>query len=114
VGPRTVTVPYVYSFHNPVGKSASRRFWTSYPYTRMFTGTDSRTPGGAGQVTLVSPTKVVYVFDGLPGGTAPRILLGTLTLSFVPEPGTLVLLGAGAIGLGLAGRARRGSAGPSR
>jgi len=75
------------------------------PYTVMYTGTDSRTPGGLGQVTLVSPTKIRRMDS--PGIYEELVLLGTLHLSFVPEPGTFVLLGAGVVGLALAGRARR-------
>lgn len=71
------------------------------PGTISYEGTDSRTPGGRGQVTLVSPTKVT-VFESGP----PFIVLGTLTLSFVPEPGTLSLLGAGVAVLGALGRRR--------
>lgn len=69
-----------------------------------FTGTDSRTPGGHGQLTLVSPTKVTSDVFGTP---VAFVLLGRMTLSFMPEPGTLVLLGAGVAGLGALGRRRR-------
>ena len=67
----------------------------------FYTGSDSRTPGGLGQLTIVSPTKM-----DAPIGTTTvptYVLLGTLTLTFVPEPGTLVLLGAGVAALGAIG-----------
>jgi PEP-CTERM motif len=35
-------------------------------------------------------------------------VLGTLTLNFVPEPGTLLLLGSGVAGLAILGRRRMG------
>jgi len=69
-----------------------------------FTGTDSRTPGGHGQLTLVSPTKVTSDVFGTP---VAFVLLGRMTLAFMPEPGTFVLLGAGVAGLGALGRRRR-------
>jgi hypothetical protein len=71
----------------------------------MFTGTDSRTPGGLGQVTLVSPTKVATT---LTGTLENLFVVGTLTLSFVPEPGTFLLLGSGVAGLAMRGRRRMG------
>ena len=61
------------------------------------------TPGGLGQLTLVSPT-VVHTNLGAQG---TFLVVSSLTLSFVPEPGTLVLLGAGAAALGVFGRGRR-------
>ena len=61
-------------------------------------GYDNRTPGHAGVVQLISPFKVITNAAGnLPG-------LATQTLTFVPEPGTLLLLGSGVLGLALYGR----------
>jgi hypothetical protein len=59
---------------------------------------------GGGTVTLVSPSKI-----SIDGTLAQRRTAGftSLVLSFVPEPGTLLLLGAGALGLVLMG-SRRG------
>jgi hypothetical protein len=68
--------------------------------TAMVTGNNGLTPGGSGMLTLVSPGKV-YVSTGnkLP-------VIGTLVLNYVPEPGTLLLLGSGALGLAVLGRRR--------
>jgi hypothetical protein len=91
-GPATVMGVFPASM-GPTGVSA----------TATYTGTDSRTPGGVGQITLVSPAKIRMV-----GQLAPDyVLLGRLTLSFVPEPGTLAMLGTGVAGLGALGRRRR-------
>jgi hypothetical protein len=54
------------------------------------TGSDSRTPGGLGQVTLVTPIKLKAAITGQ---TIP--VFGTLTVNFVPEPGAALLLGSG-------------------
>jgi hypothetical protein len=76
---------------------------TYYTGTGMYTGTDSRTPGGLGQVTLVSPSRVT---TNIAGGVLILVTFGKLTLQFVPEPGTLLLLGSGVAGLAILGRRR--------
>ena len=59
---------------------------------------------GAGTVTLVSPSKI-----SINGALAQRRTASftSLKLTFVPEPGTLLLLGAGALGLALVGSRKR-------
>ena len=94
--------------------------WT--PHTKTFTGLTSKgaklpnvvakgsfmlTAGGGGTVTLVSPSRV-----DIDGSLAQRRTASftTLKMSFkgaVPEPGTLLLLGAGALGLALVGSRKR-------
>jgi hypothetical protein len=65
------------------------------------TGMNALSPAGGGTLTLVSPGKVVV-------NTGNRLpLIATLTLNYVPEPGTASLLGAGALGLAYLGRRRR-------
>jgi hypothetical protein len=68
--------------------------------TLMVTGMNALTAGGGGTLTLVSPGKVwVSTGNKLP-------VIGTLVLNYVPEPGTLLLLGSGALGLAILGRRR--------
>jgi hypothetical protein len=70
------------------------------PHTLVGTGVDNRTAGGAGTLVLVSPTNVSL---GVLGSLAA---IATLTITYVPEPGTLLLLGAGVAGLAAIGRKR--------
>jgi hypothetical protein len=68
--------------------------------TLMVTGVNALTPGGGGTLTLVSPGRVIV-------STGNRLpVIGTLVLNYVPEPGTLLLLGSGALGLAILGRRR--------
>jgi PEP-CTERM motif len=75
--------------------------------TVMAVGSFNLTAGGGGTVTLVSPSKV-----DIDGALAQRRTASftTLKLTFtgaVPEPGTLLLLGAGSLGLTLLGSRKR-------
>jgi hypothetical protein len=62
-------------------------------HTLTGTGVDNRTAGGAGTLVLVSPTNVSL------GALGALASIATLTITYVPEPGTLLLLGAGVAGL---------------
>ena len=73
------------------------------PVTMTVTAFDNRTAGGQGTVQLVAPGSVLLFGGNL--GSLP--VIGTLTLQFVPEPGTLLLVGAGIAGLTGFGRSRR-------
>jgi len=57
---------------------------------------------GNGTVTLVSPSKI-----SIDGPLAQRRTAGFTSLKLVPEPSTLLLLGAGVVGLALVGSRKR-------
>jgi hypothetical protein len=64
------------------------------------TGYDNRTPGGGGVIKLVAPGGLMSTL----GGNLP--LFVSMTLTFVPEPGTLLLVGFGLAGLIVYGQRR--------
>lgn len=66
-------------------------------------GYDHREQGGSGTLQLVTPF-LVRVESHSNTGYLPGI--GVLNVSFVPEPGTALLLGSGVAGLALFGRRR--------
>jgi PEP-CTERM motif len=99
-----------YTFHRGDGMAASQISYayrtTRFTATETFTGSDARTPGGLGQITLVSPTRIQVRVSGEP--VLSLVVTAELALNFVPEPSTLVLLGAGtAVLAALGGRRLR-------
>jgi hypothetical protein len=71
-------------------------------------GSFNLTGNGGGTVTLVSPARLSVAGAGL-GGVERRnigFVANTLTLHFVPEPGSLLLLGAGGLLLAVGVRRR--------
>jgi hypothetical protein len=65
---------------------------------------DSSTAAPSGVIQLIAPQAVVTA--GMPGNSTAIPLFITMTLHFIPEPGLLLLLGSGVVGLGLLGRSR--------
>jgi hypothetical protein len=66
----------------------------------------SSTAAASGQIQLVTP---ILISTNSPNPTIPAF--GVLTLHFVPEPGTFVLLGLGVAALVRAGAQRRSARG---
>jgi hypothetical protein len=65
---------------------------------------NSSTATNSGVIQLVAPQQVET--DGLAGNNTVLALFSTLTLHFIPEPGLLLLIASGVVGLGLLGRSR--------
>jgi hypothetical protein len=68
--------------------------------TFMATGFNGLSRAGFGTLVLITPVKVITNIAGTLAAFA------TLTLTYVPEPGTLLLLGMGVAGLAALGRRR--------
>lgn len=58
----------------------------------------------SGVIQLITPIQVTTI--GVPGESEKLSLFGTMRIHFVPEPGLMLLLGSGVVGLALLGRSR--------
>ena len=65
---------------------------------------NSSTATNSGVIQLIAPQQVSTA--GIAGNNDQLTLFSRLTLHFVPEPGLLLLIGSGVVGLGLLGRSR--------
>jgi hypothetical protein len=65
---------------------------------------NSSTATPSGVIQLITPQQINT--QGIAGNASALSLFAVLTLHFVPEPGLLLMIGAGVVGLGLLGRSR--------
>ena len=65
---------------------------------------DSSTATGSGMIQLIAPQQVITT--GIAGNASKLTLFGRMTLHFIPEPGLLLLIASGVVGLGLLGHSR--------
>lgn len=94
------TVPLTSMVTFPTASVTSMVTITFTNPTAFFTGSKNTT-NGIGSVTLVAPVRVV---TQLTTGNTPSATF--YTFRFVPEPGSLLLIGSGVIGLAIIGRRR--------
>lgn len=97
----------------PYGSYIDGQAWTTGTATATINGVavaggtmvgyDNRTAGGAGTIRLVAPGGLMSTL----GGPFPLLVSMTITIAGVPEPGTLLLLGSGVLGLAVMGHRRR-------
>ena len=65
---------------------------------------NSSTAASSGVVQLIAPQAITVT--GIAGNSTALTLFATLTIHFIPEPGLLLLIGSGVVGLALVGRSR--------
>jgi hypothetical protein len=65
---------------------------------------NSSTAEPSGVIQLIAPQQVTV--SGVQGNSTATTMFAHLTLHFIPEPGLLLLISAGVVGLGLLGRSR--------
>jgi hypothetical protein len=97
------TLATVTRSHQTIGGNFEMRTQVGFVHGAA-SGSNSSTAANSGVIQLITPQQVKTA--GLPGNSTRQALFSTLTLHFIPEPGLLLLIVSGAVGLGLLGRSR--------
>lgn len=98
--------PWTLAFNTGVNQTLKGGFITlgkgGFVHGAASANSSTATPSGV--IQLISPEQVTVT--GLKTNSAKLTLFTTLTLHFIPEPGLLLLIGSGVVGLGVLGRSR--------
>ena len=65
---------------------------------------NSSTAAASGAIQMIAPQQTFV--SGVAGNATQSTVFTRLTLHFIPEPGLLLLIGSGVVGLGILGASR--------
>jgi hypothetical protein len=99
-----VNGPWTLGFASGITQTHEGNFKTQSAAGWVHGAASSNSAEPSGVIQLIAPQQVTT--SGIAGNSTELTLFARLTLHFIPEPGLLLLIGSGVVGLGLLGRSR--------